>query len=237
MGVFRFFSAGAISLFTILLLIGLLVILIPLLIFGIIGIAFTRLGFSWITALVVVFLMLFGSFINLPVYTIHRDMVRAREPGSNGNAGSSPWRSSPVWDTTISVNLGGGIIPVCIAVYLVYRAIAVSGIFLVPAVSICIIVVAAIVRFSTQPVNSIGIHVPTIIPALSSLVIGILLSGGHGLVAAVIALAGGTLGTLLGGNLLNINRLPDLDISDFVIGGSGTFGAIFLCCLLPALVA
>ena len=232
MGVFRFFSAGAISLFAILLLIGLLVILIPLLIFGIIGVAFTRLGFSWITALVVVFLMLFGSFINLPVYTIRRDMVRAREPASNGNVGSSP-----VWDTTLSVNLGGGIIPVCIAVYLVYRAIAVSGIFLVPAVCICIIVVAAIVRFSTQPVNSRGIRVPTIIPALSSLVIGTLISGGPGLVAAVTALAGGTLGTLLGGNLLNLNRLPDLDISDFVIGGSGTFGAIFLCCLLPALVA
>ncbi len=57
----RFYSAGPLSVFLIILLIALVIILIPLLILGIIGAAFTRLGFSWIAALAVVLLMLSGE--------------------------------------------------------------------------------------------------------------------------------------------------------------------------------
>ena len=72
----RFYSAGPLSVFVIIFLIALLIIFIPLLVLGIIGAAFTRLGFSWITALVLVLLMLSGSFVNIPVYHIRRDMIR-----------------------------------------------------------------------------------------------------------------------------------------------------------------
>ena len=65
------------SVLAIILLIGLVILLIPLLILGVIGAAFTRLGLSWIAALALVLLMLAGSFVNIPLYRIRRDMIRA----------------------------------------------------------------------------------------------------------------------------------------------------------------
>jgi uncharacterized membrane protein len=90
---------------------------------------------------------------------------------------------------------------------------------------------------STHEIAGVGIRVPFIIPALTALLAGLLLSGGTGLTAAVTALAGGVLGTLAGGNLAHLYRVRDLEVSEVSIGGSGTFGAVFLCCILPALIA
>jgi uncharacterized membrane protein len=233
----RFFSAGPLSVLAVILLIGLIIILIPLLILGIIGVAFTRLGFSWITALAVVFLMLFGSFINIPVYMIRREMVRTVTSELSGITPSGSWAALPVWDTRISVNLGGGILPVCISLYLLYQAAFVSGMAIVSAVSICAVLVAALTRLSTRSLPGTGIRVPVVIPALAALLIGVLINGGPGLAAGVTALAGGVLGTLVGGNLMNLFRIRDLEVPEVSIGGYGTFGAVFLCCLLPALVA
>ena len=65
-GGIRFVSVGGLSVLVILLLVGLVILLIPLLFLGMIGAAFTKLGFSWISAIVVVLLMLFGSYVNIP---------------------------------------------------------------------------------------------------------------------------------------------------------------------------
>ena len=108
----RFYSAGSLSAFVIIFLIALVVILIPLLILGIIGAAFTRLGFSWISALAVVLLMLFGSFVTIPVYRIRRDMIRVSHDEATVFDECVPCSSGQVWDTMISLNLGGAVIPV-----------------------------------------------------------------------------------------------------------------------------
>ena len=55
--------------------------------------------------------------------------------------------------------------------------------------------------------------------------------------ATVLAFVSGTIGTLLGGNLAQLHRIKGLDVADVSIGGAGTFGAIFICCILPALIA
>ena len=89
-GNIRFFSAGPLSVLAIVLLIVLVLLLIPLLILGIIGAAFTRLGLSWIAALALVLLMLAGSFVNIPIYRIRRDMVRATPLDPDGNLLADP---------------------------------------------------------------------------------------------------------------------------------------------------
>ena len=123
----RFSSAGPLSLFAIVLLIALLILIIPLLILGVIGAAFTRLGFSWISALAIVLLMLFGSFVNIPVYKIRRDMIRIAPPDSSIFGEYSQSNPSPVWDTTIAINLGGAVIPVAVSLYMLYQAILITG--------------------------------------------------------------------------------------------------------------
>jgi uncharacterized membrane protein len=236
-GGIRFSSAGPLSVLAILLLIGLVILMIPLLIIGVIGAAFTRLGLSWIAALALVLLMLAGSFVNIPLYRIRRDTVRAAPLDSAGNVLAAPFAIPPVWETVISVNLGGGILPVCTAAYMIYLADRVTGAPPLIPVTLCAALVMVISFVSTHEIAGVGIRVPLIIPALTALLAGVLLAGGVGLNAAVTALAGGTLGTLFGGNLAPLCRVRDLEVPEVSIGGFGTFGAVFLCCVLPALIA
>lgn len=236
-GDIRFFSAGPVSVFAIVLLIALVIFLIPLLILGVIGAAFTRLGLSWVAALALVLLMLAGSFVNIPLYHVRRDMIRATPLDSDGNEQVDPFAAPPVWDTVISVNLGGGILPVCIAAYMMYRTVMVTGTTLFFPVALCAALVMTISFVSTHEIAGVGIRVPFIIPATTALLAGVLLSGGTDLTAAVTALAGGTLGTIAGGNLAHLYRVRDLEVPEVSIGGFGTFGAVFLCCVLPALIA
>jgi len=233
----RFFKAGSLSVFAIVLLIALVILLIPLLILGVIGTAFTRLGLSWVAALALVLLMLAGSFVNIPLYHIRRDMIRAVPLDSSGNKRVDPFAAVPVWDTVISVNLGGGILPVCIAAYMMYRAVMVTETTLLFPVALCAVLVMVISFVFTHEIAGVGIRVPFIIPAATALLAGVLLFGGTGLTSAVTALAGGTVGTIAGGNLAHLTRVRDLDVPEVSIGGFGTFGAVFLCSVLPALIA
>jgi len=236
-GDIRFFKAGSLSVFAIVLLIALVILLIPLLILGVIGTAFTRLGLSWVAALALVLLLLAGSFVDIPLYHIRRDMIRAVPLDSSGNKRLEPFAAEPVWDTVISVNLGGGILPVCIAAYMMYRAVMVTGTTLLFPVALCAVLVMVISFVFTHEIAGVGIRVPFIIPAATALLAGVLLFGGTGLTSAVTALAGGTVGTIAGGNLAHLTRVRDLDVPEVSIGGFGTFGAVFLCSVLPALIA
>lgn len=233
----RFYSAGPLSVFVIIFFIALLIIFIPLLVLGIIGAAFTRLGFSWITAFALVLLMLFGSFVNIPVYHIRRDMIHAPQNEASAFDVCIPCASNEVWDTTLSLNLGGAVIPVCISTYMMYQAILITGTSLVITVCAGITIVTFITFVSTRLMTFSGIQVPLLIPGLAALLAGLLLAGGTGLTAAVIAFVGGTTGVLLGGNIANLHRIKNLEVPEVSIGGAGTFGSIFICCMLPALIA
>jgi uncharacterized membrane protein len=236
-GSIRFVSAGAISVLAILLFVGLIIVLIPLLVLGIIGAAFTKLGFSWITAIAVILLMLFGSYVNIPLYRIKRDMVRI-SPDTTAVFGSgSPWPADPVWETLVSINLGGAILPVCISLYLLYQAVSITGTSLLVPVGAGILLVALVTFFATRPVPGVGLRVPLLIPALTALLMGMLLFGGAGIPATVMAFVSGTAGVLVGGNIAQLFRIKALEVPSVSIGGAGTFGAVFICCILPALVA
>ncbi len=223
-GGFRFISAGPLPVLAIVLIFGLVLLLIPLLVLGVIGAAFTRLGLSWIAALALVLLILAGSFVNIPLFHVRRDTIRAPPLDPAGNAPAIPFTVMPVWETVISVNVGGGILPVCIATYMMYQAVIVIGTDLLVPAAICTILVMILTFVSTREIAGIGIRVPLFIPALTALLGGILL-------------AGGVLGTIAGGNLAHLYRVRDLDVPEVSIGGSGTFGAVFLCCILPSLLA
>jgi uncharacterized membrane protein len=233
----RFQSIGALSVFAIIILIVLAILLIPLVLLGLVGAAFTRLGFSWISALAVVLLILLGSAVNIPVYTIKRDMVRVAPDTITMSDPFIPWSAGQVWETVISLNLGGAIIPVFVAVYLMYTAFPVTGYSLVLPVCAGVFAVALITYSSTRVIPAIGLQVPLLIPALTALLVALLLSGGVAIIAVVSAVVSGTFGVLAGGNLAQIPKIKDLDIPAWSIGGSGTFGSMLICCILPALIA
>ena len=233
----RILSAFPVSVIAVIILLGLLVLIIPLFILGLIGAAFIRLGFSWISALVVILLMVFGSFVNIPVYRIRRTMIRFSRNDASGQDLFKSHPSTDIWDIPVSCNLGGAVIPACISAFLLYEALLITGPSLAFTVCMGIIIVAVITFFSTHIVPGIGIHVPLLIPGLTALLAGLILTGGTGLTAAVTAFVSGTIGTLSGGNIVNLFRINNIEIPGVSIGGSGTFGAVFICCILPALIA
>jgi uncharacterized membrane protein len=236
-GGIRFASVGALSVLAILLVVGLIIILIPLFLLGMIGAAFTKLGFSWISAIIVVLLMLFGSSVNIPLYRFKRDMVRVAPDTTAVFGSGSPWTADPVWETVISLNLGGAILPVCISLYLLYQAVSITSTSLMVPVGAGILIVALITFVSTRPVPGVGLRVPLLIPALTALLMGMLLFGGTGVSAIVVAFVSGIIGTLLGGNIARLKSIRDLEVPEMSIGGAGTFSAIFICCILPAIIA
>jgi len=72
------------------------------------------------------------------------------------------------------------------------------------------------------------------VPALAAAVIALLLSREY---AAPLAYIGGSLGTLLGADLLNLGKIQGLGAPVASIGGAGTFDGIFLIGILAVLIA
>ena len=233
----RFFSAGPLTLVAILILIVLVIVLIPLAIFGIIGAAFTKLGFSWIAALALVILMLAGSAVNIPLYRVKRDVLRAVHSGTMEFGSGMSIHSDQPWETLVSLNLGGAVIPVLVSVYLVDKAASLPGTALLAPLGAGVVLVSCAAYFATRIDPGTGIHVPLILPALTALVVAFLVAGGPGVSASVAAFVAGVTGTLIGGNIARINRIKELEVGSVSIGGAGTFASVFVCCIHPALIA
>ncbi|WP_292425790.1 DUF1614 domain-containing protein [Methanoregula sp.] len=233
----RVYSAGPLTILALIVIIGLLVIVVPLLFLGFVGKAFTSLvGLSWLTATALVILILLCSLVNIPVWKIRRETIRM--PHNETPDAFTPNEEGGLWETTIAVNLGGAIIPLAMACYLLYRASAVmSGNTLYFQVLAATLIVAAMAYVTTRAMVGVGIRAPLFVPGLTALLCGILLSGGFGLSAGVIAFVSGTLGTLLGADIAHLPHVGDLEVPQVSIGGAGTFGAIFIGCILSALIA
>ena len=226
--------------FTILMLILLFVVILlifPLLLLGIIGTAFVKLGFTWFEVLLILLLTLIGSFINIPISTVTSETPAIYQYYSPffGRIYQIP---APSQTTTISINFGGALIPLSISLYLIYStAIATGDLGLLPLILIGIVAITLLTKVVARPVRGLGIVTPFFIPPLGAALVGILLNGGFGVNAAVIAYVSGTFGTLIGADLLNLHRIRELGAPMVSIGGAGTFDGIFLTGVIAAFIA
>ena len=85
-----------------------------------------------------------------------------------------------------------------------------------------------------DPVPGLGIALPILVPILTTAVIALLLSYRQ---AAPLAYISGSLGVLIGADLLNLDKLQGLGAPIASIGGAGTFDGIFLVGILAVLIA
>jgi len=217
-------------------LFGLLAFLVlPLVFLGIIGGAFANLGFSFTTAFLILFATLAGSFVNLPLATV-RNRVPAYEEEFIPFVNILYRIPLPAEETTLAINVGGGLIPILISLYL----LAVASSPLVIALALLgVAAVSVVARLTSRVVPGLGIATPLFIPPLSALLCGLVLSvpAGGGMAAPVIAYTSGTLGVLVGADLLNLGRIRDLGAPMVSIGGAGTFDGIFLAGVIAAFLA
>src|ERR1700719_1974264 len=87
---------------------------------------------------------------------------------------------------------------------------------------------------SDQTVNFFGIAVPVFMPAVITAIVAVLLSRQE---AAPLAYIGGGLGTLIGADITNLDKVAGLGAPVASIGGAGTFDGVFLTGILAVLLA
>jgi len=99
---------------------------------------------------------------------------------------------------------------------------------------VAVTIVGAVTHAFARVVPRIGIVVPTFIPPLAAALAAWAID-----VNAVAALAyvGGTLGTLIGADLLDLHHVRQLDAPIVSIGGAGTFDGIFVTGIVAVLLA
>jgi len=128
----------------------------------------------------------------------------------------------------IAVNVGGAIIPTLMSLYLlITRRLWLNG-------ATAIAIVAFVLHWLANPVPGLGIAVPVFLPALVTAVVALVLSRRD---AAPLAYIAGSMGTLIGADLTNLDKVRGLGAPVASIGGAGTFDGIFLTGILAVLLA
>jgi uncharacterized membrane protein len=202
-----------------------LVILIQL---RILRYAYMRLGVGPGAALLLLFGSLIGSYFNIPIAVLPGSAVRSHEiVDFYGMRYVVPLVTS--WPgTVLAVNVGGAVIPAIMSTYLVIR----YQLWLKAAIATAAI--AFIIHQMATPVPGIGIAVPVFAPVVTTAILAFILSREY---APPLAYIGGSMGTLIGADLLNLDRISDLGAPVASIGGAGTFDGIFLTGILAVLLA
>ena len=211
-----------------LMLFFLFVFLVILIEIGILEYAYKKIGINRRYIFALLFLSLFGSYVNIPIAELPAEYVHSGEVITfYGMRYIIPIVKE--WPrTVIAVNLGGAVIPAILSLYLLVKnRLYGQGLLAVG-------VVAVIVHLMAHPVKGVGIAEPTFIPPLVATAVAIVLSRQY---APPLAYIAGSLGTLIGADLLNLGRIQGLGAPIASIGGAGTFDGIFLTGILAVLLA
>jgi uncharacterized membrane protein len=131
-------------------------------------------------------------------------------------------------ETVVAVNLGGAVIPCLISVYLLFR----TGLWWQGLATIAIM---SFVSFRlARPIKGVGIAMPAFIPPILAALLSVIIAYDH---APSLAYISGTLGTLIGADILNIGKIKNLGAPVASIGGAGTFDGIFLNGIMAVLLS
>jgi uncharacterized membrane protein len=210
------------------LLFFLIFLLVTLIEFGILGYTYEKIGINQRYVFALLFLSLAGSYINIPVTTLpSKEIVSDQEVTYFGMRYVIP-KMERLPKTIIAVNFGGAIVPALLSFYLLVK----HGLYLKGFFGVAI--VAFVTHRMAQPVRGLGIAIPVFIPPLIAAMTAILLSWKS---APPLAYISGTLGTLIGADILSLNRVQGLGAPVVSIGGAGTFDGIFLTGILAVLLA
>jgi len=99
--------------------------------------------------------------------------------------------------------------------------------------------VSLVTKMVARPVKGVGIVTPALVPpivaALSSILIKSIFSVNPDFIF-IIAYTGGTLGTLIGADLLNLRGISKIGAPVVSIGGAGTFDGVFLAGIIAVLL-
>lgn len=195
---------------------------------GILRLTFHKLGLEAESATLLLMVTLGGSLLNLPLFSVPTDPAaqqrRLRElpPALLGRLRWIPGR------TIIAVNVGGGVVPAAFSLYLLRHAQP-DLLHVLTAVA----VVAAVSHAVSFAVPRLGIAMPVLVAPLCAALAAVMLDAEQ---APVLAYIGGTLGVLIGADLLRLRDIGRLGEPVASIGGAGTFDGIFVTGIVAVLL-
>ncbi len=176
----------------------------------------------------VMLLSLVGSHVNIPLYHVPvQRLVPPREVSVFG------WRDVvpgviEQGATVVAINVGGAVIPILVSVYLFFRSRMYGRMLIGTAI------VALVVHSLARIVPGLGITVPMFVPPLVAAAVALALALRR---APPLAYVAGSMGTLIGADLLNLPNIAGLGSPIVSIGGAGTFDGVFLTGIIAGLLA
>jgi uncharacterized membrane protein len=189
--------------------------------------AYRKVGVRPRYVFLVLLLSLVGSHVNIPLYQV--PVERVLPPQEVWMFG---WRYEipPVIEqgaTVVAINVGGALIPILVSVYLFFRARMYGRMIVGTAI------VALVVHSLAQVAPGMGIAVPIFVPPLVAAGVGLALAFRR---APPLAYVAGSMGTLIGADVMNLGRIAELGAPIVSIGGAGTFDGVFLTGIIAGLL-
>jgi uncharacterized membrane protein len=209
-------------------LVFLFVVTLSLFVMGVLGYAYEKMGVSRQHVFALLMLSLLGSYVNIPIAELPPERMSDEVEVTYMGIHYLVPQFHDSHRTVLAVNVGGALIPTGLSLFLMIK----QRLYVLGIVGVAI--VAAIVHWLAKPVPGVGIAIPTFLPPIAAAVTAVVLSRR---MAAPLAYIAGTLGTLIGGDLLNLGLLPGLGAPVASIGGAGTFDGVFLTGILAVLLA
>ncbi|KTG17251.1 MULTISPECIES: DUF1614 domain-containing protein [unclassified Guyparkeria] len=205
-----------------------LIVLFTLIQLGALQLAFGKLGLDPQAGVTLLFVSLMGSLVNVPLFRMSAEEPDEPLPDPIRRIlrhAQQPFEGV----TTVAVNLGGCLLPLTFSAYLVMHAGAGLGDYL-----LAVAFVSSIAYLASRPVPGLGIGMPVLVAPLAAAAAGLLLDPEH---SPALAYVGGTVGVLIGADILRLKDVRKLGSPVASIGGAGTFDGIFITGILAVLLA
>ncbi|MEM0123900.1 MAG: DUF1614 domain-containing protein, partial [Conexivisphaerales archaeon] len=123
----------------------------------------------------------------------------------------------------------GAVVPTIASVYL-----TVTHVSVLLQIVIAVIITSLFMHVIARPVRGVGIMTPFFLPPLIAAIISLVLIPSSPIIGAYIS---GTMGALIGADLLNLKNIKNLNASFISIGGAGIFDGVFMTGLVAAFLA
>ena len=138
----------------------------------------------------------------------------------------------PIWhsgSTTVSVNVGGAIIPLLISFYLLRKAP-----LLKTALAVAVVATVSGLLAEVDANKGISLHLGYLILPLTAVSLALILAGRN---APQVAFIAGTVGGVIGVDLVHLRELIHLGAADMSIGGRGVLDGVFTTGIISAVLA
>jgi uncharacterized membrane protein len=193
--------------------------------------AFTSVGFSPASVILILVATLIGSAINIPISRLEATVPIITEEYVRffGLSYRIPRVVYSQAVTVLAVNVGGALIPSIVSLYLLSRSDAVTIFYGLVGVAI----VSVVSHIFARPVMGVGIAMPPFVAPIAAALVAIIIHTSSPLTVAYVS---GVFGTLIGADLTNLGVIPELGSPIASIGGAGTFDGVFLSGIIAVLI-